>query len=213
MGIPPIGSNDGDQFEPQDVKDSCCDDKTIAAIVAGIVLGGFVGLILHKRRKKDGSIDLSTEAPPLQKRKITIQTKDLKLTRNEQRDISELINTLGDCCSKGKFFALPALAYNTPKLKQLEDRIKNVHPLIFLGYICAKKSVIKKHLPTILQLHLTKVEFVKNLKNNIQKELSKNNLTPHIPALAKKVGKEEKKILAYIEENEIEKLIRYVGNA
>ena len=186
-------------------------DSAIYSAVGGFF--GFGGAYIFNKKKNKFGETVETVAVPMTKKQISVVKNHYsQLPRDKglhEQYIDELLKELGTNSFVG-------LAWKTSKLYDIKARIKGVHPLKFLGYICARDSGIVHYMHPIFNDNgkiPQRTQFVSELSEGIEREKRMSNLYQHISGFAEEVGKDPGVIENYISEKNIEGLCRYVGNA
>ncbi len=125
------------------------------------------------------------------------------VTETEEKLIWELIDNLGN---KGYLGLLGVKA----RMNEIEEKIKHIHPLRFLGSIYAD-PYLKECMPKAFKKSIVKNRFINELRDKFLIEFQYNNVYPLIPGFCKKVGADPDEVSLFIQQHQWEKLLRYLS--
>lgn len=134
----------------------------------------------------------------------------LRLTPDDQKNISKMITNLGEL---GWF----GLLKKKGEMEKLGDKVFPVHPMRFIGYIVSKSS-LKKQLPKIMGDFVKRKSFLWGhgkrigFSQRMTNESNSGNLESYLPGFAKQVGVSEESLQPYFNSHDWEGMIKYLMN-
>lgn len=124
-----------------------------------------------------------------------------KLSSQEAKDIQYIVTTLGNTSSVG-------LLFKKKSLEQAGDRIQDVHPLRFFGYVLSQPR-LKASLANIKGMAWT--NFEEGMIGSLQKADSRNNLNNKIiDDFSRQSHLDPAKVQAYVKNKQWKGLIEFV---
>lgn len=163
-------------------------------LFSAIAIGSFIPAQCKKKKfhvvKLDGPIITS---PSIELQSVSVETdlsqpkvssppnfKDLSCTKEQKTHIHEIISTLG---TQGKM----SLLWQQSHLRELGDKIKDVHPLKFIAIIITD-PYLKNCIGAVWQDYFKRNGFLEDLIPSINREMEKGKFQIYIPNFAQEVG-------------------------
>lgn len=131
----------------------------------------------------------------------------LPLSDKEALAIKEIVTTLGKP-RWGKYIYLAAKTFH---LKGKGVEAEQVHPLRFLGFICAD-SKLRDYLKNIKDDSWVWPQFIGPLGEALGKKAKDKTLTPYLRGFAEELCVDQNRVEAYINENNFDGLVDYLTN-
>lgn len=126
----------------------------------------------------------------------------LRLTETDKKLIRKIVTTMAD---KNVF----QLLLDKKTLEKKGKQVRPIHPLKFLGYICADGH-LRKCLNTISKNHFKWSSFVDGFKDRMKEEAKKGQLLPYVPGFSQLLGQDPNIIAGYINRGDYEGLIKHL---
>lgn len=129
----------------------------------------------------------------------------LPINDKEKEAIRELVTTLG----KPRWAKYVYLAAKTFYLREKGEEAENVHPLRFLGFICADPK-LRGYFANMREDSWIWPQFIGPLGEALDKKAKNKTLPPYIPGFAKELHVDPKRVEAYINEKNFDGLVDYL---
>lgn len=138
--------------------------------------------------------------PPVKSTEITY--KDLACTEDQKTYIYEIISTMAE---KGKL----SLLFNQTHLKELGDRISDVHPLKFLSVIFSD-PYLKSCMMVVWSDYFKRTGFMDGLAPSLTREMEKGKLMSYLKDFAKDVNVSVEHLQGYFDAHDWDNLVLFL---
>lgn len=183
--------------------------KTLAIGAALVALAGGVGCSAGRRKARLQVTPLSAPAveetaPP----EVEVQELSFKVANTKEREsIDYILKTTAEA-DLSSFWAAAGFAGTGIHLKNLGTSLQHLHPFAFI------LAAPKQHVHTIVQKKNCKVDVkgptIQGMIDGLKEKHKENDLLPHVPDLARKMGKEAVEIERLINDTKWIELIAYL---
>ena len=129
----------------------------------------------------------------------------LAITDKEAKAIREIVTILG----KPRWGKYLYLAAKTFYLREKGEEANDVHPLRFIGYICADAK-LKDYLGNIKDDSWIWPQFIGPLGESLEKKAKNQVLAPYIQGFADELHVDPKRVEVYIDEKNFDGLVDYL---
>ncbi|MCX6990496.1 MAG: hypothetical protein NTX49_05470 [Chlamydiae bacterium] len=129
------------------------------------------------------------------------QYNQLRLTDSDKKSIKKILTTMAD----NNVFQL---LLEKKSLEKKGKQIRPVHPLRFLGYICAD-SHLRKCLHSISKNHFKWSSFVDGFKDRMKEESKKGQLLPYVPGFSSQINANPVVVEDFINKGDYEGLMKH----
>jgi hypothetical protein len=126
----------------------------------------------------------------------------LPMTAEESKIIAKLISTMAEK-------NVVQLMFEKKDLERKGKRVNCVHPLKFIGTICAD-PYLKHCIQVVRKSHFKWDNFVDGMKRRLKEEAASNNVLPYIQGLASKLKLDANAMLSYVTREDWEGLVTFI---
>lgn len=148
---------------------------------------------------------LAIEDENIDEQQITLNSasaySQLPLRPEESKIIGEII--------EGITHNVIWLGIHQGEFMRKKQQIKHVHPMRFLGEIFSNAN-LKSCMRKVEKTHFQWSRFVQELKANMEKEYSRNNLFQHVEGFCQSVRGDPEKVKGFIQKHDWAGLVRYL---
>jgi hypothetical protein len=124
----------------------------------------------------------------------------LPLTEREQRQIAELMKTIGEKNIWG-------LLFRKREVEKMGKKVNHVHPMRFISHILGDPK-LRKHLKEVKNSSFKWDHFIDGFAKRMKEETHKQNVTPYIPGMAHYLQVDPEEIAAFIQKKDYEGLVK-----
>lgn len=129
----------------------------------------------------------------------------LAMTDKEKEGVREIVTILG----KPRWAKYLYLAAKTFYLREKGDEVDNVHPLRFIGFICADPK-LRGYLANIKEDSWIWPQFIGPLGEALHKKAQKNELDPFLSGFSEELHVEPSRVKTYIFDKNFDGLVDYL---
>ncbi len=124
----------------------------------------------------------------------------LPLSEREQRQIAELMKTIGEKNIWG-------LLFRKREVEKMGKKVNHVHPMRFISHILGDPK-LRKHLKEVKNSSFKWDHFIDGFAKRMKEETHKQNITAYIPGMAHYLQVDPEEIAAFIQKKDYEGLVK-----
>lgn len=185
--------------------------ETLFFVFSIIAMGSFLPYHFHKKKR------FTIQSVVLQAQENRPVSLETPIEASESVKLNEEIPPCTDKDRENIQFILLQLGTKNPlqlgfigkDLRRRGDAIKHLHPFTFLTVIFSDNE-LKKHVRTVINKMFVGDEFLKGIQENMQRELDKKNIEPHIENFAQKVQVSADAVRPLIQNREWKQLLEHL---